>query len=255
MTTIDADAHVLETPDTWRYLRDDERGCTPMVVARASGAQDRGLEGQAIEEYWVIDGSIPAQGGQCRQRHHRRYARDARHPGPARPHGPARGRHPGALPDAVPQAGHHEGRRRARAEPELQSLARRHLAPGARPAALGDVAAAAGDGAARRGARLRAGERRRRHLPARPRMRPHAERPLFLPGLRGGRGAEPADLHPLGDQQPDHAPLLPRRFRVLQVQARHHRARSTPWSITRYPSASPACAGASSRCRASGCPM
>ena len=58
MTTIDADAHVLETPETWRYLRDDERDHTPMVVTRASGAQDRGLEGQAVEEYWVIDGSI-----------------------------------------------------------------------------------------------------------------------------------------------------------------------------------------------------
>ena len=29
MGTIDADAHVLETPDTWSYLADDEKRFLP----------------------------------------------------------------------------------------------------------------------------------------------------------------------------------------------------------------------------------
>ncbi len=58
MTTIDADAHVLETPETWRYLRPDEAGLAPMVVGRSSGAQQRSLAGAPVEEYWVIDGAL-----------------------------------------------------------------------------------------------------------------------------------------------------------------------------------------------------
>lgn len=63
MTTIDSDAHVLETPDTWRYLADSERHFAPMVVTRKSGAADRGLQGEAIQDYWVVDGRlVPKEG-------------------------------------------------------------------------------------------------------------------------------------------------------------------------------------------------
>jgi hypothetical protein len=34
MTTIDADAHVIETPKTWSYLRDDELDFCPQIFAR-----------------------------------------------------------------------------------------------------------------------------------------------------------------------------------------------------------------------------
>ena len=58
MPTIDADAHVLETPETWQYLSEAEKHFTPMVVNRTAGAVERGLSGAEVEEYWVIDGRL-----------------------------------------------------------------------------------------------------------------------------------------------------------------------------------------------------
>ena len=58
MPTIDADAHVLETPQTWRHLAESEQRFMPMVVNRTAGAVDRGLSGAVVEEYWVVDGKL-----------------------------------------------------------------------------------------------------------------------------------------------------------------------------------------------------
>lgn len=49
MTTIDADAHVLETERTWDYMLESERDFRPRIVV----TKDR--DGQE-QEYWMIDG-------------------------------------------------------------------------------------------------------------------------------------------------------------------------------------------------------
>ncbi len=38
LRTIDADAHVLETPYTWEFMDEADRKYTPMIVAQTSGA-------------------------------------------------------------------------------------------------------------------------------------------------------------------------------------------------------------------------
>ena len=37
MATIDADAHVLEQPKTWSYMRDFEQQFVPMIVTPVDG--------------------------------------------------------------------------------------------------------------------------------------------------------------------------------------------------------------------------
>ena len=58
MPTIDADAHVLETPETWRCISESEQHFTPMVVNRTAGGVERGLSGAALGEFWVVDGRL-----------------------------------------------------------------------------------------------------------------------------------------------------------------------------------------------------
>ena len=58
MPTIDADAHVIETPETWSYFTAAEKPFTPMVVSRAEGGEDHGVRGNAIRQYWAIDGRM-----------------------------------------------------------------------------------------------------------------------------------------------------------------------------------------------------
>ncbi len=61
MTTIDADAHVIETPQTWSYMRDDEQDFRPQIFVRdlRDGAPDRP---NMRKEYWVIDGRLQSKG-------------------------------------------------------------------------------------------------------------------------------------------------------------------------------------------------
>lgn len=49
MPTIDADAHVLETEQTWEYMKESEREFKPRIVS-SDGPDDAGAE------YWLIDG-------------------------------------------------------------------------------------------------------------------------------------------------------------------------------------------------------
>ncbi|MDC0034007.1 amidohydrolase [Alphaproteobacteria bacterium] len=58
MTVIDSDAHVLETTRTWDFLEDHERQFRPMIVSQIGGDADTGLQGNAISEYWVVDGRL-----------------------------------------------------------------------------------------------------------------------------------------------------------------------------------------------------
>lgn len=58
MATIDADAHVLESPRTWEFIDKEYRRHTPMVVVQQTGEAALGLSGNVMKEYWVVDGRI-----------------------------------------------------------------------------------------------------------------------------------------------------------------------------------------------------
>lgn len=61
MTTIDADAHVIETPSTWAYMREHEQEFRPQIFVRdlSDGAGDRP---NMRKEYWVIEGRLQSKG-------------------------------------------------------------------------------------------------------------------------------------------------------------------------------------------------
>ena len=56
MGAIDADAHVIETMQTWSYLEADERGFTPQLMTQSFGADLLSNEGIAVRDFWVIEG-------------------------------------------------------------------------------------------------------------------------------------------------------------------------------------------------------
>jgi predicted TIM-barrel fold metal-dependent hydrolase len=58
MTTIDSDAHVLETPRTWDFMDEEHLKHRPMVVAQLDGEKQRSFQGNVMNEYWVVDGRL-----------------------------------------------------------------------------------------------------------------------------------------------------------------------------------------------------
>ena len=56
MGAIDADAHVIETVQTWSYLEEDERRFTPQLMTQSFGAELLSNEGAAVRDFWVIEG-------------------------------------------------------------------------------------------------------------------------------------------------------------------------------------------------------
>ena len=58
MATIDADAHVLETPRTWEYMPSNLKRHTPFVVNQQSGETTLGSSGNVIREFWVVDNRL-----------------------------------------------------------------------------------------------------------------------------------------------------------------------------------------------------
>ena len=57
MPTIDADGHVVETPRTWSYLREDENQFHPLIYVRNPN-DGAGSSARYLEDYWVIDGKL-----------------------------------------------------------------------------------------------------------------------------------------------------------------------------------------------------
>jgi predicted TIM-barrel fold metal-dependent hydrolase len=55
MLTIDADAHVIETMETWRFLDESESAYMPQIVTRTAGADPRNVVGVVKRNYWVVD--------------------------------------------------------------------------------------------------------------------------------------------------------------------------------------------------------
>ena len=56
MGAIDADAHVIETVQTWSYLDADERRFTPQLMTQTFGSDLLSNEGTAVRDFWVIEG-------------------------------------------------------------------------------------------------------------------------------------------------------------------------------------------------------
>ncbi len=56
MGAIDADAHVIETVQTWSYLEGNERRFMPQLMTQNFGADLLSNEGTAVRDFWVIEG-------------------------------------------------------------------------------------------------------------------------------------------------------------------------------------------------------
>src|SRR5882724_4896599 len=96
MRAIDADAHVIETMQTWSYLEDDERRFTPQLMTQSFGAELRSNEGIPVRDFWVIEGRAHGKDRNIGT-DTAGVARNAQRPGAPRTHGRARHRDPGAL--------------------------------------------------------------------------------------------------------------------------------------------------------------
>ena len=62
MTIIDADAHVVETVETWSYMTGADEVFRPQIFHRAE-ADGAPRDGNRGKEYWVIDERPIAKGG------------------------------------------------------------------------------------------------------------------------------------------------------------------------------------------------
>ena len=71
MATIDADAHVLESPRTWEFIDEKYRHHTPMVVTQMTGETNFGTSGNVMKAIGkqletLMDGvTKTAQQGAC----------------------------------------------------------------------------------------------------------------------------------------------------------------------------------------------
>lgn len=55
MGAVDADAHVIETVQTWSYLDDDARRFTPQLMRQTWGGELLSNEGAPVLDFWVIE--------------------------------------------------------------------------------------------------------------------------------------------------------------------------------------------------------
>jgi predicted TIM-barrel fold metal-dependent hydrolase len=58
MPTIDSDAHVIETMETWRYLEKSEQAFMPSIVTKTAGAEARNVAGNVKKNYWVVNNRL-----------------------------------------------------------------------------------------------------------------------------------------------------------------------------------------------------
>ena len=61
MPIIDSDAHVIETTETWKYIREEEHTLTPLSVTRDWGPEIEGRQGETQQAFWVIDGFLQSK--------------------------------------------------------------------------------------------------------------------------------------------------------------------------------------------------
>lgn len=58
MPTIDSDAHVLETMETWSFMGENEQRYAPVILSKTAGAGAVNTEGIEKREYWVVENRL-----------------------------------------------------------------------------------------------------------------------------------------------------------------------------------------------------
>lgn len=58
MAAIDADAHVVETMETWNLVAEEAPEWMPMLTRRTAGREIQNSEGAVQQEFWVINGRV-----------------------------------------------------------------------------------------------------------------------------------------------------------------------------------------------------
>lgn len=58
MGSIDADAHVIESPLTWAHVAKEDTRHTPLILSQAWGPEITGNEGRRATEYWMVDSRV-----------------------------------------------------------------------------------------------------------------------------------------------------------------------------------------------------
>jgi predicted TIM-barrel fold metal-dependent hydrolase len=58
MGSIDADAHVIESPLTWAHIAPEDAHHTPIILNQSWGAEVKGNEGRKATEYWMMDNRV-----------------------------------------------------------------------------------------------------------------------------------------------------------------------------------------------------
>lgn len=61
MGSIDADAHVIESPLTWAHLAEADKRHMPMVVTQSWGDERADADGRRASEYWLMDNRLHAR--------------------------------------------------------------------------------------------------------------------------------------------------------------------------------------------------
>jgi predicted TIM-barrel fold metal-dependent hydrolase len=61
MGSIDADAHVIESPLTWAHVAEADARFTPLVVTQTWGAERADPDGRRASEYWLMDNRLHAR--------------------------------------------------------------------------------------------------------------------------------------------------------------------------------------------------
>ena len=55
MAVIDSDAHVLETPDSWRFMEGEDRKFVPGIFTQTFGHQLKANDGEGVQSnYWMV---------------------------------------------------------------------------------------------------------------------------------------------------------------------------------------------------------
>jgi predicted TIM-barrel fold metal-dependent hydrolase len=58
MGSVDADAHVIESPLTWAHVAEEDKSHTPLILDKSWGPDIKGLRGRPVSQYWLIDNRV-----------------------------------------------------------------------------------------------------------------------------------------------------------------------------------------------------
>ena len=64
MGSIDADAHVIESPLTWEHVPEEDADRRPLILDKSWGPERRSLPGRVVTQYWLIDNRIRQRNSQ-----------------------------------------------------------------------------------------------------------------------------------------------------------------------------------------------